>query len=1314
MASRWTSDSALSVKVARGTGTSHPVIVSIAKVVGSVGADVAWSENDAVKIWSMRNRELYLGFSQEEGNAGRTGGESVTVRGASIGGWDTTVRTRVGGTASVGTKWVADTATVCIVPSGVGILLEVVLTASLSVSTLSRAFSYNAPQLSAVARSNGPPSGFASPMSAGGPLQAGEDRMRRRKVTIFGSDFMSIDLSPRASIGGTQCLETRWLADSSVTCGLPRGYSVTSDDGKDLGLTFPAQIGQNHSQTAVLVAAFTFDGPSITGVEPGSTSSAGNANANSTITILGDAFGEDWDIGNYAQTLDGPWGLEDEDREALVWARVGATSCVSSTWVSESAVLCVTGPGIGVVELALRIANRSAVLRSGAKYAAPQIACVGYKLPEDASDGETPPVNGSEANRTGSLHARSNWTRGNWTYNATNSSGNVSSVGSELSEHNATGDLSLVASNMSEAVYVGWCGNASEQGGAGIAVNIGQSGGRVLTMTGSELGPWDSSVGGRIGKTAAESVQWISASSLTLKAPAATPERGVDLVISVGRQTGAVTEGVRIDAGRMLDIFPSNIGVGHGTNVTMIAENLGLFDAGQRIEARVGGSACVATVWMSDRAVFCSTAPGGHTGLGRAGVAAVLTVEGYVSSVVGGWSFDALHVDRVDPSTGLVGGGKRVEVFGQNFGVFDQSLVANIAGKPCGSLQWTSDSAVSCLTPAVDIKAPSLTTVQISQPNTVPNGSDVPLIPMPWATLNYSFLFLALTSSSSTGVAPTTSTPAPNTTIEPEVIASSALFSTVISTPPHAALDVNYTEEILVACESPADNSSTNSTSETACAARLSDGQGVDIPSRAWPPGSDRTVSVRMLSARRTLQLSTPSSLRGARLAGNVLEFGPSGTRFLRAVTLRMRFDAALLNTTPATHQVAVARFSQQLLVWETLPGSSGSSEAGFVIAPSLSFSLYAPLLVPAVSVATSPLATSNVAPIVATTTPPPADPENIEDSENDDASTLTSILAIVVPITVVFCCGCCILAYYARQKGGGFITSKKVKRNKHPIASGSESPIQEATKRERAIVIENFTGNSPSKRASVASAASADGFQSRMAITPGAPDWRRVVPQVSFHESPKVPEESGRVLPQLTIPPLPDASRHWSKLEEREPDDDEQDQDNTSIFIKAKVRPEVETLVEEAKAASVLTPHRFPSPSPAGLVLKPSRYRAPSSDESDEQEQDASLSERDLNQPMLHVDNEQFATPFGTSASRLHLLHANSTPQRSASGASPPTEELSTLSAELRRHQSLLRAAATTFRHQVRANSQNCTRMCTVSGFCFLRDDTCCKSVHW
>ncbi|KAJ1470609.1 hypothetical protein T484DRAFT_1847223, partial [Baffinella frigidus] len=115
---------------------------------------------------------------------------------------------------------------------------------------------------------------------------------------------------------------------------------------------------------------------------------------------------------------------------------------------------------------------------------------------------------------------------------------------------------------------------------------------------------------------------------------------------------------------------------------------------------RLGGGqrACHHTTWVSQSKVTCVAPPGVGSHLPvtySARHAPVAATFGAVS-----FDYDPPVVTSVSVSTGPVGGGLRVTLTGFGFGLADTDPTVEIGAAACAGSQWTSDSSLSCATPA--------------------------------------------------------------------------------------------------------------------------------------------------------------------------------------------------------------------------------------------------------------------------------------------------------------------------------------------------------------------------------------------------------------------------------------------------------------------------------------------------------------------------------------------------------------------------------------------------------------------------------------
>ncbi len=143
--------------------------------------------------------------------------------------------------------------------------------------------------------------------------------------------------------------------------------------------------------------------------------------------------------------------------------------------------------------------------------------------------------------------------------------------------------------------------------------NVPSTGMVSILLIGSGFGVNQYSGKARIGRTAGVAYQWTSDSAVTCKtAPGAGGNSGA--AVTVARQYGTLTGVLSYDT---LTISALRLGNGPAigscvggscSGVTVLGSNFGAFD--QTLRARVVGTACEATNWMSDSSVVCFVAGG--------------------------------------------------------------------------------------------------------------------------------------------------------------------------------------------------------------------------------------------------------------------------------------------------------------------------------------------------------------------------------------------------------------------------------------------------------------------------------------------------------------------------------------------------------------------------------------------------------------------------------------------------------------------------------------------------------------------------------
>jgi len=124
----------------------------------------------------------------------------------------------------------------------------------------------------------------------------------------------------------------------------------------------------------------------------------------------------------------------------------------------------------------------------------------------------------------------------------------------------------------------------------------------------------------------------------------------------------------------------------------------------------VGDTTCATSVWTSDSTVTCALAAGRGAHL-RAD--ASLSAARYFTRKFARFSYSAPLLGRDDrvlthPVHASVGGGRRITIFGKNFGGYaPEQATVRIGHSNCSGVQWSSDSSLSCtVAPAAVTEGP--------------------------------------------------------------------------------------------------------------------------------------------------------------------------------------------------------------------------------------------------------------------------------------------------------------------------------------------------------------------------------------------------------------------------------------------------------------------------------------------------------------------------------------------------------------------------------------------------------------------------------
>ena len=224
------------------------------------------------------------------------------------------------------------------------------------------------------------------------------------------------------------------------------------------------------------------------------------------------------------------------------------------------------------------------------------------------------------------------------------------------------------------------------------------TGGTALHLLGAGFG--DSAecrISVYLSDTVVASSIWLSSTSLASKSPPGiAPGHNITVVAGNLRSVPALFARFSYDS-PLVSITKAANGPASGNALVMIGgNNLGTYDSTPR--ARVGGTSCESTTWISNFELECKLAAG--DGVFKE---VVITVQGQIGAwgtLSGAFSYDfAILPYASDNFTSLKGnmattGSSSISVFGSNFGLLDACPRARLGGTSSETSNWVADSFI--------------------------------------------------------------------------------------------------------------------------------------------------------------------------------------------------------------------------------------------------------------------------------------------------------------------------------------------------------------------------------------------------------------------------------------------------------------------------------------------------------------------------------------------------------------------------------------------------------------------------------------------
>ena len=568
-------------------------------------------------------------------NRATTGSASLTVHGANLGHSTYTVGANIGRTACERSTWESDTSLRCKLSQDVRSSRRYLTTVGTRLGSATDGFSMEL---------------FAASLSR----RVNVVSTSSTSLTLYGSDLGLTTYTSAFTLSRTACERTTWQADTSVACMSCSGsrsslrVSITSGK-KDGSLTF----------------AFSKDQYVLSSALRRNIVSSGSL----SLTLLGSSAG----LATFSSAV-----------------RIRLSACERTTWAADTSLICLGSHGAsGTRQVSLTIGFRAG----------------SATLPISADIGVLSSLRRTNRASTGSASL---------TVHGANFG--LVSFSSALSLRSTGTDRTAWESGTSIrcAAGAGWAqsaqitftsgqqvGTATEawtfdtaSTSTALASNRASTGSSSVTLFGLDLAHVSSTIAAAAGNTAFEASEWISDTTLRVRASGlvrATRTLALSIVTRLGSRSAALTH----DAPALLFGAKVNLAGTGPQVVTVTGSNLGCVFT-STINVRIGATATESTMWLSNTATVGKRAVG------------IATTRGMTLTIgerPGGCQTQALSYSTPCASgvevanVGVTGSGL-LTVWGADFGLLGGiSPSVRILGSACEQTIWSAYSSVVCRAP---------------------------------------------------------------------------------------------------------------------------------------------------------------------------------------------------------------------------------------------------------------------------------------------------------------------------------------------------------------------------------------------------------------------------------------------------------------------------------------------------------------------------------------------------------------------------------------------------------------------------------------
>jgi len=585
------------------------------------------------------------------GNLPITAGTFVTISGINFAQADYTASVAYGAYSTAlpvaTTAWTSSTS---VVASNLGGVLPPPMVHGSLIGTASPFFTFDTPVVTQSVSGNA--------NQANSPVTGGAS------VTIAGLNFVMLNLTPTGQIDRAPCASTSWLAATTMTCLAPAGTGAADPTTVTISLSVATQA-----------QAFTFDAAVVTLSQPFNTPTSDG----SSLTLLGTNF---------------------FSSETSATAKVGAVTCGCTAWITNTALLCRTSPGVGRVYTQVTVTGLVGTSSQATlTFDAPVVTQ--HILPN------TPPSGGSSLTLVGTNFGYETSTSTIYLNDAISCATTSWQSGTSLqcgtpSSSFTVGTTPLVS--VTVAAIVGTSTRRFTYDGPALTLsalaNGPVSGGASLTVSGLNFAPSDCTAtlslftAGLVLTTS-----WTSATTVYANSPPVSSaidlSSGHALLLAVNQIAGTGSFRYTFDAPVVSFARESRQNNPASGDDRVTITGLNFFASDYTHTILVSTTRCASTAWTASTAMRCMTAPG--SGRSFSYTMNVLSLIG-TATAVGALSvtYDTPVVSFTSTRNSAASAGSVLTMGGLNFAVSDTTVSGTLGSTVCASATWTTATTVTC------------------------------------------------------------------------------------------------------------------------------------------------------------------------------------------------------------------------------------------------------------------------------------------------------------------------------------------------------------------------------------------------------------------------------------------------------------------------------------------------------------------------------------------------------------------------------------------------------------------------------------------